>query len=167
MTQLFSLGFDSLPEGERFETRGRTITEADVVAFSSLTGDWHPQHTDAVWAASSVFGERIAHGMLLLSFAVGLLPLDPERVLALRRVEDAVFKRPAFIGDTVHSEGRIDSLSPVDERAGLVTLAWRMVNQRGDTLLRARTQVLWAREGAPAGDNGAEGALVATGVLPL
>ena len=60
---------------------------------------------DADWAAGSRFGEQIAHGLLVLSFAVGLLPLDPERVVALRRVGDAVFKQPVKIGDTVHVEG--------------------------------------------------------------
>ena len=45
-------------------SRGRTITEADVVQFAALTGDLHPQHTDAAWAAESRFGERVAHGML-------------------------------------------------------------------------------------------------------
>jgi 3-hydroxybutyryl-CoA dehydratase len=167
MAELFSLPFDQLHEGEQFTTRGRTVTEADVVGFSSLTGDWHPQHTDAVWAASSVFGERIAHGMLLLSFAVGLLPLDPERVLALRRVEDAVFKRPAYIGDTVHAAGRIDSLSPVDGRSGLVTLAWRMENQHGALLVRARTQVLWAGDAERPEDESPGLPLTAAGVLPL
>ena len=48
-----------------------------MVAFSALTGDWHPQHSDAVWAADSAFGERIAHGMLIVSFAVGLVDFDP------------------------------------------------------------------------------------------
>jgi 3-hydroxybutyryl-CoA dehydratase len=53
--------FEELVEGARFETRGRTITEADVVSFSALTRDWHPQNADAAWAARSAFGERIAH----------------------------------------------------------------------------------------------------------
>ena len=51
--------------------RGRTITEADVVPFAALTGDMHPQHTDRHWAADGPFGERIAHGMLVLSYALG------------------------------------------------------------------------------------------------
>ena len=75
-------------------TRGRTITETDLVSFSALTGDWHPQHADAGWAAASPFGERIAHGMLVLSYGVGLLPIDPERVVALQGLRNAVFKRP-------------------------------------------------------------------------
>ena len=73
--------FDRLAIGTRFASRGRTVTEADVAAFASLTGDMHPQHTDAVWAARSPFGARIAHGMLVLSYAMGLLSLDPERLI--------------------------------------------------------------------------------------
>src|SRR5438034_28685 len=82
---MFDRDFDGLAVGDRFVTRGRTVTEADVVSFACLTGDMHPQHTDRAWAASSLFGERVAHGMLVASFALGMLPFDPERVIALRR----------------------------------------------------------------------------------
>ena len=108
----FDLPFEALEEGVRFSTRGRTITESDVVAFAAQTGDWHPQHSDAEWAASSQFGERIAHGMLVLSYAVGLVPFDPDRVLALRRVADAVFKRPVRLGDTISVRGSVESCAP-------------------------------------------------------
>ena len=73
--------------------RGRTVTKPTSSRFAALTGDLHPQHTDADWSASSRFGERIAHGLLVLSFAAGLVPLDPDRIVALRGVRDAVFKR--------------------------------------------------------------------------
>src|SRR5258708_229517 len=112
-----------------FVTRRRTITEADVVAFSAQTGDWHPQHSDATWAAQSPFGERIAHGMLILSYAIGLVPLDPERVMALRRVADAVFKRPVRLGDTIRVRGRIEALQPVSDEAGLAAMTLTIVNQ--------------------------------------
>ena len=140
-----SLDFDALEGGERFVTRGRTITEADIVQFATLTGDMHPQHTDAAWAAESRFGERIAHGMLVLSYAVGLVPLDPERVVALRRVADVVFKHPAYIGDTIRVDGRIESLKPVDDQHGLVEAQWKIVTQRGRTVARARVEMLWRR----------------------
>ena len=94
--------FERLEEGARFVSRGRTVTEGDVHAFAAQTGDMHPQHCDAEWAARSVFGERIAHGMLVLSYAVGLVGFDPRRVLALRRISDAVFKRPVKLGDSIH-----------------------------------------------------------------
>ena len=75
-------------------TSGRTITESDLVSFAALTGDWHPQHADAAWAAASRFGERVAHGMLVLSYAVGLLPFDPERVVALRAARGRRLQAP-------------------------------------------------------------------------
>ena len=87
--------------GAELTTRGRTITETDLVSFSSLTGDWHPQHADAEWAANGRFGERVAHGMLVLSYALGLMPFDPERVVALRGLDSVTFKRPVRIGDTI------------------------------------------------------------------
>jgi 3-hydroxybutyryl-CoA dehydratase len=124
-------------------THGRTITEADVVAFAALTGDHHPQHTDKEWAAGSPFGERVAHGMLLLSYAVGLVPFDPERIVALRRIEDVVFKRPVKLGDTIRVEA---SLARPDEGRGTEAYEWRIVNQRGRLVARARVEVVVRRE---------------------
>lgn len=150
--------FEALETGQQFTTRGRTVTEADVVGFAALTGDWHPQHADAAWAEQSPFGERIAHGMLVVSLAAGLVPLDPGRVMALRRVSDATFKRPVRFGDTLHVEGRIAELSPASDEAGLVGFAWNVVNQDGRTACRARVDVLWRR------DTGADQATAMPGV---
>lgn len=140
---VFEREFAQLELGERFTTRGRTIGEADVMEFATLTGDTHPQHTDAQWAAGSRFGERIAHGLLVLSYAVGLMPLDPDRVVALRRVGDAVFKQPVKIGDTVHVEGEITALTELDPEHGLVETRWRIVNQRGRLVARASAELVW------------------------
>ena len=74
--------FERLEVGDRFATHGRTVTESDVHAFAAQTGDLPPQHGDADCARSRAFGERIAHGMLVLSYAVGLAGFDPERVVA-------------------------------------------------------------------------------------
>ena len=105
---IFERDFDALAVGERFVSEGRRIEESDILAFATLTGDRHPQHVDPAWAESSRFGEQIAHGLLVLSCASGLMPFDPERIVALRRVGDAVFKQPVTIGDTVHVEVEID-----------------------------------------------------------
>lgn len=142
--------FEALEVGQAFTTRGRTVTEADVVSFAALTGDWHPQHADAIWAASSPFGQRIAHGMLVVSLAVGMVPFDPDRVVALRRVQDVVFKRPVRLGETIHVEGRIAELRDLTPDAGLVTWAWSVVGSRGRTACRARVDVLWRAEQAGA-----------------
>jgi acyl dehydratase len=142
----WSAPFDELCEGWEFATRGRTVGESDVVAFGTLTGDLHPQHVDAEWAASSPFGERVAHGMLLLSYAVGLVPFAPERVLALRAVREAVFKRPVRLGDTISVRGRLGGTTEVDERCGLVRCRLQVVNQRGELCVRAELELLWSRD---------------------
>jgi len=149
--------FDALSVGETFRSEQRTVRDTDVIVFSALTGDWHPQHCDPEWAATSPFGERIAHGMLILSLAVGLVPLDPERVLALRRVGDVVFKRPVRLDDTILVAGELIALRPIDEQGGLVDFSWQVRNQEDALVARATVQVLWRRdlagEGAsPAGD---------------
>ena len=143
----WSAPFDELVEGATFATRGRTVTEADVVAFASLTGDFHPIHTDAVWAAAGPFGERIAHGMLLMSFAVGLVPLDPRRLVALRALKDVTFKRPVTLGATIKVKGSIRSLRPMTAEAGLVGFTWSIVDEHDRLACRATVDVLWAREG--------------------
>jgi acyl dehydratase len=150
MSNPFALDFDALEGGERFVTRGRTITEADIVSFATLTCDFHPQHVDAQWASGSRFGERIAHGMMVMSYAIGLVPLDPERVVALRRVSDVVFKHPVYIGDTIRVEGTIESVTTVDSDHGLVESLWKVVTQRERTALRARVELLSRRSALPA-----------------
>ena len=142
---LFERDFDALEPGERFATPGRTVSEADIAQFAALTGDTHPQHVDAAWAAGSRFGEQIAHGLLVLSCAVGLVPLDPERVVALRRVGDAVFKAPVRIGDTVHVEGEVLDTRAVDDENGIVDCRWRVVNQDGRLVALAKVELLWRR----------------------
>jgi acyl dehydratase len=140
---LFGRPFAEISVGDRFTTRGRTVDESDILAFAALTGDRHPQHTDPDWAAGSRFGEQIAHGLLVLSFAVGLLPLDPERVVALRRVGDAVFKQPVKIGDTVHVEGEIVRTREIDAEQGLVEARLRIVNESGRLAVRANVELVW------------------------
>lgn len=140
---LFARPFGELVVGERFVTRGRTISEVDLLLFCALTGDWHPQHCDAAWAANSPFAGRIAHGMLLLSYAVGLVPFDPQRVVALRGIERAVFKRPVYPADTIHVEGEIERLRRVDEGSGLVAWRWALVNQDDDVVVRTGVEVVW------------------------
>lgn len=143
-------GFEDLEIGDSLVTRGRTITESDLVNFSALTGDWHPQHADAEWAAGSQFGERIAHGMMVLSYAVGLVPFDPERVVALRGFERVTFKRPTRIGDTIKVEVKVAEKKQLDESHGLVGFRWRVLNQDGKTACQLKIEALW-KLGEPGG----------------
>ncbi len=150
MGDTLSRDFDGLEVGGRFRSPGRTITETDLVSFATLTGDFHPLHTDVEWAAGSEFNGRIAHGMLLLSYCVGLVPLDPDHVLALRGFERVAFKRPVRIGDTIHVEGELESKKELDEASGLVVFNWKIVNQRSEVVTLAKVRVVWRRAPQPA-----------------
>jgi 3-hydroxybutyryl-CoA dehydratase len=144
--------FDELRIDDAMESSGRTITEYDVVSFASLTGDWHPQHADAAWAEESPFGRRIAHGMLVISYALGLLPIDPRVVLALRSMDGVTLKRPVGLGDSIRVRAKVAELRPLGDETGLVTLAVRIVNQADELVARMSIVVLWRRrpEGEPA-----------------
>src|SRR5258708_13901973 len=98
------LWYEELTEGLAIETRGRTITEADIVNFAGLSGDFNPMHTDAVFAANTPYGARIAHGALVLSIATGLtyqLGFLEGTVLAFTGIE-CKFRAPVFIGHTIN-----------------------------------------------------------------
>lgn len=138
------------PQQTAFTTVARPITERDVELFAALSGDHHPQHLDAEWAAGSIFGERIAHGMLVLSCATGLAPLDPDRIVALRRIE-GVFKAPVRFGDTISVHGRLSEAKALDDRHSLATFVWRIVNQAGKTVIRAEVDVVCRDLDAQAG----------------
>ena len=95
--------FGEFALGQRFETPGRTITEADIVSFSGLTGDFNPVHTDEVFAAATDFGSRVAHGPMGIGIAFGLasrLDLIDGTVVALLGV-NWKFKAPMRMGATV------------------------------------------------------------------
>jgi 3-hydroxybutyryl-CoA dehydratase len=139
--------FDELEPGARFEGTPRIVTDDDVRAFAGLTGDSHPLHTDPDWAARSRFGRQVAHGLLVVSFAVGQLELDPERVVALRGLDDVVFKRPVPVGAELTLEGVVEETRPLDDEHGLVTLRVRL-RADGRLAVMARLVAVWSRRPA-------------------
>ena len=148
--------FETLEIGDQMESSGRTVTEVDVVSFAALTGDWHPQHADAHWAAeNNGFGGRIAHGMLVISYSLGLLPIDPRVVIALRSMDRAVLKRPVAIGDSIRVRARVSDKRPLSDETGLVTLGVRIVNQSNELVARLEMTVIWRREQGGPESNGA------------
>ncbi|MBC7876739.1 MAG: dehydratase [Anaerolineales bacterium] len=100
------LYFEEFTVGQTVKTLGRTISEDAIFSFAGLTGDYNQIHTDADFASKTQFGQRIAHGLLGLSIATGLIMrtgmLDGT-VLAFREIENWKFVKPFFIGDTVHA----------------------------------------------------------------
>ncbi len=131
------LYYEEIEIGAEMITRGRTITEADLVSFAGLTGDYNPMHTDAEYMKGSVFGQRIAHGMLTLSYAVGQayqLGFMEQTVIAFRGLE-MKFSLPVFIGDTLHSELKVREKKEARRLGGgWVTLDVKIVNQDGKTV---------------------------------
>ncbi len=144
----FALPFDELDGAAAFTSEPVLVAARDVEAFAALTGDHHPAHLDPIWAADGPFGRPIAHGLLVLSQAVGTLPLDPERVIALRRLRDVVFKRPVGVGDVITVACAIGARRALDERTGLVDCACRIHDADGRLSVRAVIEVLWRREPA-------------------
>jgi 3-hydroxybutyryl-CoA dehydratase len=145
--QAFSLPFSGLSVGDHFETHGRTITESDVVNFSNWTGDTLPVHVDRHWAERhGLYGQRIANGLLVISYTVGLLPLDPSRVVALRRMRDVVLKRPTFLGDTIRARGEVTGLVPLGPFGCVVTCV-STVNQDDQVVVRGTFEMLWRLDG--------------------
>ncbi len=134
--------------GARITGRARTITESDIVSFAAVTGDWHPQHVDAEWAAQSRFGERIAHGMLVVSYSIGLIGFDPERVVALRGIDSLTFKRPVKIGETIHVEAEVADVRPIDDDLELVELRWKVLGDGDNLAVRARVTIVHRHEAA-------------------
>lgn len=126
------LYFEDYEIGQEMVTRGRTITEADIVAFGSLTGDFNPMHFDAHYMQSHLLGQRVAHGMLTLSYAVGQayqLGFMERTVLAFRALE-MKFSQPVYIGDTVYVHMTIADLKPADRLGGgMVTIDAKVINQ--------------------------------------
>lgn len=137
--------FQEFEIGQEIITAGRTITESDLVQFANLTGDTNPMHTDAEYSKTTMFGERIAHGMLGLSYMLGLLwPLGfmEGTVIAFMGLE-AKFKAPIKIGDTIHAVAQITQLKEMKAAGGgIVVLGVKLVNQRDEVTQQADLKVL-------------------------
>lgn len=143
------LYFEDLEVGFKSVTAGRTISEADVVAFAGVTGDWNPLHVDAEYARGMMFGERVAHGLLGLSTATGLamqrgfLEGTIEAFMGL----DWKFTAPIKFGDTIHAELEVLQKKAMGAN-GVVVLAINVLNQRGETVQKGRFTVLIRGRGA-------------------
>jgi acyl dehydratase len=144
MTELF---FEEIEVGSKNITKGRTITEADLVNFAALTWDNYPLHTDAEYAKNTIFGERIAHGMLVLSYAMGLMMSSATtgKVVAFYGMDKLRFTGPTKIGDTIHVETEVVEKEDKGRKGGVVTNRFQVKNQRGETVIDALTNGLIAK----------------------
>jgi acyl dehydratase len=124
--------------GESRTSTGRTITETDIVLHAGQTGDFFPHHVDAEWAATQPIGQRIAHGTLILSIAVGMTAGDINPQAMSYGYDRIRFIRPVFIGDTITVTAEITEKSDhakQSEKFGYVHELVTVANQRGETPL--------------------------------
>jgi len=128
--------------GQETRTPSRTVTEADVMAFAGLSGDYNPVHTDAEFAAATAFRQRIAHGALGLAIVTGLgsrTGMLEGTAIAFLGIEDWKFAKPVFFGDTVHVRMSVTAVRPSSKPgSGVLTRRMELVNQRGEVVQSGR-----------------------------
>ena len=135
--------FDDLRIGDQWKSRGRTITETDVVNFAGMTGDYDPLHVDYEFARQTPFGKPIAHGLLGLSLVAGLSSTCPAvHTSAFLGIRDWEFLRPLLIGDTVHVVTSVIDLRASSRRHGRVTWLRQLINQTGQVVQKGIFETL-------------------------
>jgi acyl dehydratase len=134
------LYFEEFEIGKKFVSVGRTVTEHDIVTFAGLSGDFNQIHTDAEFSKNTVYGQRIAHGVLGLSIATGLVMrtgLLEGTVLAFREIDQWKFTKPIFIGDTIHVELEVIETKPLARLGGgSITIAVKVLNQNEEMVMK-------------------------------
>jgi acyl dehydratase len=140
--------YDDLHVGMAFRSPGRTITDADLVAFAGLTGDYSELHTSDVYAKNSEFGRRVAHGMLGLAYAHGLMWARTgelrETAVAFLGIHDWKFVAPIFVGDTIFVDYAIAELRDSRSRPtqAIATFDVTVKNQNGALVQQGRKALL-------------------------
>jgi 3-hydroxybutyryl-CoA dehydratase len=139
--------FEEFEPGQSLVTAGRTITEGDIVAFAGLSGDFNQIHTDAEYSKSALTGQRIAHGLLVLSIAGGLVVqtgIMEGTIIVFREITEWKFIKPVFIGDTIHVAVEIKDTRPMSRLGGgLVEIGLEVQNQQGDRVMKGTWSALF------------------------
>lgn len=138
--------FEEFSVGQKVKTPGRTVTEADIVNFAGLSGDFYQLHTDAEFGKTTPFGQRIAHGVLVLAIATGLTAQTgvlEGTALAFREINDWKFTLPIFIGDTVHVELDVLETKALPRiEGGSVKINVKIINQDDKVVMKGLWTVL-------------------------
>ena len=127
--------------GQTFKSAARTVTEADLVIYSGLSGDYNPLHTDEEYAKTTEFGTRIAHGPLIYAIAAGLIfqmHLYDDTLIAFLGFENLKFTKPVKPGDTIHARLTVTERRETSKPdRGVMKRQLQVVNQRGEVVLEA------------------------------
>ncbi|HZG71085.1 MAG TPA: MaoC/PaaZ C-terminal domain-containing protein [Chondromyces sp.] len=139
---MFDKYFEDYRVGDTWQSKGRTITESDLVMFSAFSGDWFPLHSDVEYAKGTQFEQRIAHGMLILSVITGLLKFEPGIVVAFYGMDKVRFTNPTFIGDTIHLHAKVIDLRDKGQSQGIVTVLQEVKKQTDETVAVFEMKIL-------------------------
>lgn len=142
------LYYEDFEIGERYVTPGRTLGEADIVNFSAFTGDWSPHHTDAVFAASTIYGERLAQGTLIVAVVSGLIVRSGIIGLTIMGLLEShyQYRAPVKIGDTIRAEVHIAEKRETKKAdRGILRYNLAVLNQRDEIVLEGYWLLLMAR----------------------
>jgi acyl dehydratase len=141
--------FEDYATGNLRETLGRTITETDIMIHAGQTGDFFPHHVDAEWCKTQPFKERIAHGTLIFSVAVGMTANLINPVAFSYGYDKLRFIKPVFIGDTIHVKVTImEKREHKSGDHGIVSEFLEVENQRNETVLACEHLLLVKRKSA-------------------
>lgn len=141
------LFYEDIQVGQTWVSPRRTVTEADVIAFATSTGDFNPLHVDYDFASKSHYRQPIAHGLLGLAWVAGLGSYFPNvNTLAFTSVRNWEFDRPLYFGDTVHVETECLNKTPAGRRTGKVSWHRKLVNQSNDVVQHGVFETLVAIE---------------------
>jgi 3-hydroxybutyryl-CoA dehydratase len=140
----FHLFFDDVAVGQEWESLGRTLTEADILNFAGISGDFNPIHVDHEFAKTTMFHRPICHGLLTFSVASGLgLYAPPMRTLAFIAIKEWNFKEPVYPGDTVRVRTKVLSKAERGRgRFGVVVWQRQLINQDGKVVQEGITETL-------------------------
>jgi acyl dehydratase len=144
------LYFEEFEMGREFESAARTVTETDIINFAALTGDWNALHTDAEFAKTTPFGERIAHGMLGLAISSGLSVRSGifDGTLVAFLGMEWKFTGPIKIGDTIRQKSFVkDRRETSKSDRGIVVLSVQVLNQRDEIVQEGVRTVMMKRKG--------------------
>lgn len=135
MSEMSIRYFEDLEVGHKWKSARRTITETDIVNFAGLSGDFNPLHVDEEFAKTTIFGKRIAHGLLGLSISTGLESSEPPWLVMAFMGLDWKFKKPIFIGDTVHYVSEIKNKKEGSKGdRGIVLMDRKLMNQKEEVV---------------------------------
>jgi acyl dehydratase len=145
------LYFDDVAIGQEWESPGRTLTEADIVNFAGLSGDFNPIHMDHEFAKSTPFRRPIAHGLLGIALGSGLgINSPPMRTLAFMTIKEWHFREPIFVGDTIRIRSKVlEKEARSRGRRGVITWQRQIVNQEGRVVQEGATVTMVEGRGDP------------------